>query len=169
MPHYQPEQWQAFFLAVGGGAAALTGLLVVAMSLHLPIISRDPALRHRARSILAGLAGVFMRCSLALMGGQDGRAVAIELFVVCLIVETISLFSYAPVSRLASPPRSSLLRTLGVSGCYAVEMLGALLLFLGAGWGLQLAAIGMVANFYFVISGSWLLLIGIHQDETPGA
>src|SRR5262249_43724142 len=75
---YSPERWHDFFLMVGGGAAALTGLVVVAMSLHLDVIVGDPALRHRGRSILTGLAGVFMRCALVLMGGQNGQAVAVE-------------------------------------------------------------------------------------------
>jgi hypothetical protein len=32
---YCPELWHEFFVMVGGGSAALTGLVVVAMSLHL--------------------------------------------------------------------------------------------------------------------------------------
>ncbi len=169
MTPYQPEQWHDFFLTVGGGAAALTGLGVVAMSMHVQTITMDPVLRHRARMILAGLAGVFMRCSLALMGGQDGRAVAIDLFVVCLFVTIIGLFSYAPISKIPTAHRSSLLRTIGGTACYSIEMLGAVLLFFGATWGLTVAAVAMVANFFFMISGSWLLLLGIRQDETPAA
>jgi hypothetical protein len=169
MTIYQPEQWHDFFLTVGGGAAALTGLVVVAMSMHLQIIMMDPTLRHRARMILAGLAGVFMRCSLALMGGQGGRAVAIELFVVCLLVTVLSFFSYTPISKTGSPHRSSLFRMIGGNVCYSTEMLGAVLLFFGAPWGLTVAAVAMVANFFFMISGSWLLLLGVRQDETQAA
>jgi len=42
---YKPDQWRDFFLMVGGGAAALTGLVFVAMSLNLYIIFREPT--HR--------------------------------------------------------------------------------------------------------------------------
>jgi len=31
---YAPHSWQSFYVTVGGAAAALTGLLFVAMSLH---------------------------------------------------------------------------------------------------------------------------------------
>jgi hypothetical protein len=32
---YQPEQWHDFFVMVGGAAAALAGLVFVALSLNL--------------------------------------------------------------------------------------------------------------------------------------
>lgn len=93
MGGYQPDQWHDFFITVGGGAAALTGLVVVAMSLHLGVIAGDPVLRHRARSILAGLAAVFMRSALVLMGGQSGQAVGAELFAVALVVTVLGFTS----------------------------------------------------------------------------
>jgi hypothetical protein len=169
MTPYQPEQWHDFFLAVGGGAAVLTGLAGAAMSLHVQIITTDPVLRHRARMTLVGLAAVFIRCSLALMGGQEGRAVAVELFFVCLLVTVAGLFSYAPISKTSTPHRSSLLRTIGSIACYGVEMLGALQLFFGNAWGLTVAAVAMIANFFFLISSCWLLLLGVQQDETLAA
>jgi hypothetical protein len=52
MDPYRPDQWHDFFVMVGGGSAALTGLVVVAMSIHLDVISSDAVWRHRARSIL---------------------------------------------------------------------------------------------------------------------
>lgn len=43
------EQLHDFFIMVGGGAAALTGLVFVALSLNLEIIVKD--LTHRNRAI----------------------------------------------------------------------------------------------------------------------
>jgi hypothetical protein len=65
--------WRDHFVMVGGGAAALTGLVFVAMSLHLSDIVSNPAHRHRARTILTALTVVFIRCGLVLMGGQTAR------------------------------------------------------------------------------------------------
>jgi len=164
---YRPEQWHDFFLMVGGGAAALTGLVVVAMSLHLDVIAADPVLRHRARSILTGLAAVFMRCGLVLMGGQGGRAVASELFLVCAIITVAGVASFVEVARRHEPvPRASVYRTAGSITCYATEMVGAAMLFAGSSLGLYLVGVAMVANFFFMISGSWLLLVGVSRDET---
>lgn len=169
MDAYRPEQWHDFFLMVGGGAAALTGLVVVAMSLHLDVIAEDVVLRHRARSILTGLAAVFMRCALVLMGGQSGRAVASELFVVCAVITAAGVSSFWQVSRAGRPvPRGSVYRTAGGITCYSIEMAGAAALFGGSTAGLYVVAVAMVANFFFMISGSWLLLIGVTRDEVTG-
>ena len=45
---FRPEQWNEFFVMVGG-AAALTGLVFVAMSLNLYVIFHDAT--HRARAV----------------------------------------------------------------------------------------------------------------------
>src|SRR5262245_26309353 len=168
MDPYRPELWHDFFVMVGGGSAALTGLVVVAMSLHLDVIVGDVALRHRARSILTGLAAVFMRCALVLMGGQTGQAIAVELFVVCAIVTVAGLWSFLEVGRAAQTvPRGSLYRTIGGTACYVAEMLGAVALLLGNGVGLYVVAVAMVSNFFFMISGSWLLLVGVSREDPP--
>jgi hypothetical protein len=133
MDPYQPAQWHDFFITVGGGAAALTGLVVVAMSLHLRAIAVDPALRHRARSILTGLAAACMRCSLVLMGGQNGRAVGSELLIASAVLTVAGVISFLQVSRSSAPvPRSSVLRTLGGTACYTAEMVGAAVLIAGS-------------------------------------
>ncbi len=36
-----PSSWHDYFITVGGGAAALTGLVFVAMTLHLEDITKD--------------------------------------------------------------------------------------------------------------------------------
>jgi modulator of FtsH protease len=86
---YQPTEWHDYSITVGGGSAALTGLVFVALTLHLEEISGDPVHRHRARTILTGLTAVFIRCALVLMGGQNGQAVAVELIGVLVVVEAI--------------------------------------------------------------------------------
>ncbi len=105
--------WRDYFVMVGGGAAALTGLVFVAMTLHLDDITNDPVHRHRARTILAGLTAVFIRCALVLMGGQDRRAIAIELIGVLVVVEVILYTSIRQAMR--SGDRAVLLRTLAAS------------------------------------------------------
>ena len=147
---------------VGGGAVALTGLAVVAMSLHLDAIVRETALKNRARGALTGLAGVFIRCALVLMGGQSGQAVAFWLFAVCAVVGASGLAGFWQVVRDPEPtPRSIIYRIVGHSACYVVEMIGAVLLFLGFQAGLYVVGVAMVSNFYFLISESWLLLLGV--------
>ena len=87
---FRPEQWSNFFLLVGTGAVTLTGLVFVAMSLNLKVIAIDATHRYRAINTLTGLALVFMRCALVLMGAQNHRAIGAELFVVSGISAAIS-------------------------------------------------------------------------------
>src|SRR5271170_7256011 len=79
---FKPGQWTDFFLLVGTGAVTLTGLVFVAMSLNLKGIAIDATHRYRAINTLTGLALVFMRCALVLMGAQNHRSIGAELFVV---------------------------------------------------------------------------------------
>src|SRR5580698_4188099 len=79
---FRPGQWDNFFLLVGTGAVTLTGLVFVAMSLNFKSIALDATHRFRAINTLTGLALVFMRCALVLMGAQTDRSVGAELFVV---------------------------------------------------------------------------------------
>jgi hypothetical protein len=44
-------------------------------------------------------------------------------------------------------------------------MAGAAILLYGSISGLYVAAAAMVVNLYFMISGSWLLLVGVSRDE----
>ena len=56
---YDPSAWRDYFVMVGGGSAALAGLVFVAMTLHLDDIVHHPVHRHRARTILTGFTAVF--------------------------------------------------------------------------------------------------------------
>jgi len=64
----------------------------------------------------------------------------------------------------------SLFRIIGGSLCYLAQVIGSLILIVGSRTGLYIAAIGLVINFYFMVSGSWLLIVGIlhGSDEASG-
>ena len=167
---YQAAVWHDYFMMVGGGAAALTGLVFVAMSLHLDEITSDPAHRHRARTILTGLTAVFIRCALVLMGGQSGQAVALELIVVLVGVEVILYRSIRDALRSASVAHPGLLlRTIGSFACLLLEQAGAAALFLGNAVGLYAVGVGMMASFLFMVTGAWLLIVGVGTAQTAGA
>jgi len=164
---YQPALWHDYFVVVGTGAAALTGLVFVAMTLHLEDITRDPVHRHRARTILTGLTAVFIRCALVLMGGQNGQAVAVELIGVLVIVEAILYNSIRQAARSADS--GVLWRTIGSFACLVLEQIGALILFFGNPAGLYLVGLGMMSSFIFMVTGAWLLLVGVGAQEAARA
>jgi modulator of FtsH protease len=161
---YDPAIWRDYFVMVGGASAALTGLVFVAMTLHLQDIVNHPVHRHRARTILTGLTAVFLRCGLVLMGGQSRQAVAVEIIGVLVVVEWILYRSTRDAFMAAD--RSVLLRAIGSFACLVVEQFGAVALFLGGVWGLYVVGLGMMASFVFMISGAWLLLVGVESTQT---
>jgi len=167
---YDAAAWHDYFLMVGGGAAALTGLVFVAMSLHLDQIALNPAHRHRARTVLTGLTAVFIRCALVLMAGQSGQAVAVELIVVLIGVEIVLYRSISQALQATDRSDPALLwRTIGSFACLVTEQAGALALFFGNAGGLYVVGIGMMSSFVFMVTGAWLLIIGVRREEAAKA
>jgi hypothetical protein len=155
---YRPEQWNNFFLLVGTGAITLTGLVFVAMSLNLKVIAADATHRNRAINTLTGLALVFMRCALVLMGGQNHRAIGAELFVICGISAAVFVSGYARAVRTSDGLRFS--RIAGGTLIHVAEMIGAALFFFGFLAGLYIAAIAIVTSTCYMITAAWLLVVG---------
>jgi hypothetical protein len=161
---FRPGQWTDFFLLVGTGAVTLTGLVFVAMSLNLKAIAIDATHRNRAINTLTGLALVFMRCALVLMGAQNHRSIGAELFVVSGISAAVFVKGYARAMRTSSGLRLS--RVAGGSLIHLTEMIGAAVFFFGYLAGLYIAALAMVTNTCYMITAAWLLVIGAFDQET---
>ncbi len=161
---YKPELWNNFFLLVGTGAVTLTGLVFVAMSLNVKVITIDATHRYRAIGTLTGLGAVFMRCSLALMGGQNHEAVGAELLIVSCVGAVVYVSGYIKAFRSSSGP--SLFRTIAGTALYMAEMIGAVILISGSIAGLYIAVTALVANTCYMISGAWLLVVGVYEDKT---
>jgi hypothetical protein len=161
---FKPEQWNDFFLLVGTGAVTLTGLVFVAMSLNLKEIIVDATHRNRAINTLTGLALVFMRCALVLMGAQDHRAVGAELLTVSGFSAAVFIKGYARAIRLSRGLRYS--RIVGGSLIHLAEMIGAALFLLGHLAGLYIAAVAIVTNTCYMITAAWLLVIGVLDQKT---
>jgi hypothetical protein len=160
---FRPGQWTNFFLLVGTGAVTLTGLVFVAMSLNLKVIARDATHRYRAINTLTGLALVFMRCALVLMGGQNHRAIGAELFVVCGISTAVFVKGYVNAIRMSDGLRLS--RIVGGTVVHMAELIGAAIFFFGYLAGLYVAAVAIVTNTCFMITAAWLLVIGAFDRD----
>jgi hypothetical protein len=158
---YDPGQWNDFFVLAGTGSATLAGLVFVAMTINIQGVAKDATHRYRAINMLSGFTSVFVVSSLALMGHQTYRTLGIEWLIVSLLAAGINTDGYVQAFR----QRSSLyalspFRMVGGSACYLGQIIGALMLVFGSGAGIYVAAIALIVNFYFLISGSWLLILG---------
>ena len=153
---------------MGGASAALTGLVFVAMSLNLNVITQDATHRHRAVGTLAGFTAIFVICFLGLMGGQDHRAVGLEWLIVSAVAGVVYVYGYIQAIRFGESSVGLRARRLFVgTTLHVFQIVGAALLLSGYIAGLYLAAISMVAILAFMISGASLLIMGAseHRDR----
>ena len=74
---YDPAPWQNFYVMTGGAAAALTGLLFVAMSLHAKTIMDNNFYRNRAVGTLTSLATQLLLAGAVLIPGLSLTALGI--------------------------------------------------------------------------------------------
>jgi hypothetical protein len=160
-----PEQWNNFFVMVGGGAAALAGLIFVAMSINPKIIIRNTTHKNRAINMLTGFTAIFMASSFALIGNQDPGMLGFEWLVLWFIAAVIFIRGYVIAIRSGmSFIGLNIPRLAGATICYLAEVISAIFLILGYSSGLYIAAIAIIVLFAFLISGAWLLMIGIYED-----
>lgn len=153
-------------MMVGGGAAALAGLVFIAMSINLPIINRDATHKNRAIATLTGFTAVFMVCAFALIGNQSYRWIGFEWMVLTLVPAITYIRVYFRATKIG---RSSVGLSigrfiLGTSG-YLAQIVGSVLLIFGHPAGLYIASAAMVLSFAFFISAAWLLITGVHENS----
>lgn len=160
---YKPELWSSFFTMVGGGVAALTGLIFVALSLNLEDMAKEATHKYRSINTLAGLTVFFVSCGLVLMGGQGHKAVAIELRSMAIVGVTVFLYGFRQAFRFGSKPS---LQRLVIGTClYVAEMIGTLVLLSGSVAGLYIAAVAILFNVAFMVSAAWLLVVGVYRRQ----
>jgi hypothetical protein len=160
------DQWNNFFVMVGSGSAALAGLIFVAMSINPEMIIRNSTHKNRAINMLSGFSAIFMACSFALAGNQSLEVLGFEWLGLWLIATGIFVRGY--VIAIRASMSSIGLNTLRLGGgtlCYVAEVIGAIFLIFGYSLGLNIAAIATIVLFAFLISGAWLIVIGIYQDR----
>lgn len=161
MAPYDPRAWHDFYVMAGGAAAALTGLLFVAMSLHSGAIMRHPLYGDRAVGTLISLMTILFISGAVLIPGQSGLAVGIEVGVFALyhLIASYSWVRRMPRSTFASLSlRRRILELSGASIWIVLFVASAVSLMVGAGGGFYLLA--AVMPFMFGWNGyvAWVLL-----------
>ena len=164
MDAYTPgEAWAAAFTAIAGAAAALTGLLFVAISINLERIIKGQGLVSRAFEVLLILVAVLAVALLLLMPGQGAGTAAGE--VLGVGAGMVGGLAYIHIRA----PRHAL----GVSRTnfatrVVFDQLGPVLLIAGgislvvqSGGGLYLVVPALIAAMIAAIVGAWVLLVEI--------
>ena len=103
------------------------------------------------------------------MGGQDHRAVGLEWLIVSAVAAVVYVYGYIQaIRRGESSVGLRSYRLVGGTGLHVVEIVGAALLLSGYLACLYLAAISMISLLAFMISGAWLLIMGVSEPRPRG-
>lgn len=157
--------WDNFFIAQAGAAAALTGLIFVAVSINLNGILAAPYLPDRALQSITLLLNILIISSLMLVPGQSSMVIGIEVLVFGIILWTISL--KLALSILRSVP----IQFKRVSRNNLFFMQVAVIPFLVAGicilffgeTGIYFLVPGILFSFSKAIIDAWVLLVEINR------
>jgi hypothetical protein len=160
---YEVEDWHDFALAGAGAAAALAGLLVVAVSINVRDIVASQSLTRRAGVALASLTAPLVIALIVLIP-SDSPAVLGSLVLAAGILTGVVL------GRLVLPPRLSAQRTMAqwALGEFAPAVLlvtsaclAGLGLATGALGGLYWLPVAVIAGILGGLAQAWVLLIEI--------
>ena len=157
------DSWSNFFVAIGGAAAALTGLLFIAVSLRPREIRGSSLMLGRARSAFYSFAGITLVALLAL-AGTASRWIGVAQFGVGAGVIIVSLpFTLAARrQRLLNYRRAAVYQ----AGLLLVAAGGLLRAFGGNGRDYSaVVGAGTVLLLAIALSNSWQLVLS-HDPET---
>jgi len=134
MTSYQPADWHDLFVASAGAAAALTGLIFVAVSINLAQILADRKLPTRAAETLSILVGLVLLSVFMLVPGQGRIVLGIEIGGLGVVLGTILLINRLRLPRAAGDPRTWSLVPLIIILAATVPMTVAGISVLAGGW-----------------------------------
>ncbi len=166
MDPYRLDAWHDFFLGAAGAAAALTGLLFVALSLHIRYIVSDATYRSMARGSLLGLVMVLIVGLIGLMRQPNSWAGTELALIGALYVAAEGAYEVITFGRQHwRVARSSLARS-GVAHLLAlIGIVGGLGLVFQAGPGLFAIALICIAIVVWDLWNAWVLLMGVADEE----
>lgn len=164
---YDAAAWHDFFVTAGTGAAALTGLLFVALSIQLDRILGHPEHRFRARGNFFGLTLVMVMALVVLMPSLNNRWLGLGLIVPNLTAAVVNGWHIRGVlptffsGSIVFPLRVGLSYVLILSGVY-----GGISVMVGAGGGLLWPAIESIGMLLIALLGAGSLLVGVAQRSS---
>ncbi|HTB77253.1 MAG TPA: hypothetical protein VK762_28610 [Polyangiaceae bacterium] len=159
--------WENFFVAEVGAAAALSGLLFVAVSISLSRIVASRHLPDRAAETLVTFLSVLVVATLGLVPGQSGVALGYEIGGAGLLAWIAATRRQVRAYRdpdLEEPARRWLwVRVLGTQAGSVPFVVAGVLLVRGSENALLWVAPGTIASFVSGAFNAWVLLVEIQR------
>jgi len=160
------EKWSTYATVVGGAAAALTGLLFVAVSIRTDAIAKSQELRNRAAQTFALFVTVLLIAILLSIPDQSYRLLGAELIALALITGgSLSILGRRARGAQDTPGAgatavASILEA--VSPTYTTSILlgiAGLLLVFGVQAGLDVLVLPVLVALAGGLVSAWLLLL----------
>lgn len=160
---YSISAWHDFFIGTIGAAAALTGLLFVAISINLEQILKYPQLPGRAAGTLGILVSDLIVSGFSLAPEQSNRVLGIEIAAVgAIVVAQAALVSHGRESP--SEPKSWQIEHLVTLLLPNLSLVvGGISLAAGAGGGLYWVLAAVLLGFVSASINAWVLLVEIKR------
>lgn len=152
---YRLESWQNLYIMLGSSAAALTGLLFVAVSLQIKSIVKDPVLRVRAAANTIMTVILVINAAIILVP-QNIAVIGFELCAAAFGYITWASWRLVHIwkSGRKTPPRAVISISLNLLG-----IIGGLSLIFRFGGGMYITTIQCIAILGWVVFNAWSLLL----------
>ena len=161
---YDPGAWTSLFEGIVAAAAALTGLLFVAVSINLAAILKSKVLPRRALETLTFLVGLVFLSVFMLVPGPSRTALGIEL--TCLGVAIGAPLLLARL-RTVREPDDPLIWSVGpaalIVGASLPMVIAGVTLMTGGGGGLYWLLPEVLLALVGAVTNAWVLLVEIHR------
>jgi hypothetical protein len=162
MAAYVAEPWSELYVAMAGAAAALLGLLFVAVSINLEQVLRIAWLPLRAGETLGVLVVLLTTAVFVLVPGQSPTALGLELAGTGLFLIGSDGALRIRRGRPPGAPARSIVVPAVIVGCTGVPLvLAGATLVAGDGGGLYWTVPALLAGFAGAVFNAWVLLVEI--------
>lgn len=160
---YNPAAWHDFFILIGGAAATLSGLVFVAVSLHLREVLDNSLHRGRAGITLFTLVMMLVIATFGLIPGQPREGLGIEWIMSSIFLVTVGVVGF--IGRSPEEKRLVAVRaSFGMLANLAVGVAGITLI-LESGGGIYWLPPAVITGFSYAAVNSWLLMTGVATAE----
>jgi hypothetical protein len=159
------KAWDTFAEISGSAAAALTGLLFVAVSIRITYIARSQELRNRAAQTLSLFGTVLIISVLIAIPGQGYRTLGAELVVLAAIIGTgLYILDQRAKGDRSNQAIAPVLEAVAPNAVTSLLLLAAgIVLVLGVPAGLYVLVGPVLVALVGGIATTWLFLIKISE------